>query len=114
MGISFFITECANGFILNQNACAFVFIFTSVEVETEPKFVCSVRLALQPSESEHSAACVAFLRKGDSSGSHVASVSFCLKEEGSYFSKLLFVSVECVSGSSGLQFSVTGAEMIQS
>lgn len=31
---------------------------------------------------------------GNNSSGHVASASFCLKEEGSYFSKLVFVSVE--------------------
>lgn len=51
-----------------------------------------VCLALQPSENEHSAACGVFPCKGNNSRSHVASASFCLKEEGSYFSQLLFVS----------------------
>lgn len=65
----------------------FLFSF-SVGWEWKWRVIVSVvHLALQPSENEHSAAC-------GNNNSHVASASLCLKEDGSYFSKLRLVSVE--------------------
>lgn len=84
----------------------------------EANCVCYLSLALQRSENEQSAACGVFLCEGNNSSSHVASASFCLKEEGSYFSRLLFVSVEkekrAAKAPAVPQFSVTTVEMIQS
>lgn len=55
----------------------------------EANCVCCLRLALQPSESEHSAACGVFLWKQQQ---RPCGLSIFLSE--SYFSELVFVSVE--------------------
>ncbi len=69
-------------------------------------YVCvCVFVALQPSANEHSAACGAFLWKDNNSRNHVTSASLCPKEEGSYFSNPLLVSMkkknDCNLSSSG-------------
>lgn len=51
------------GFILIQCACVFVFISSSVRLEMEANCVCCLYLALQPLQSERSAACGVFLWK---------------------------------------------------
>lgn len=76
----------------------FLFSF-SVGWEWKWRVIVSVvHLALQPSENEHSAAC-------GNNNSHVASASLCLKEDGSYFSKLRLVSVEKDGTQLGLKWS---------
>lgn len=68
-------------------------------------------LCVWASQSEDSAACAAWLRKGSSG--HVASVfSLCRRMEVIFQS--CFLSQWSSSGPSGPQFSVTAAELIQS